>query len=428
MKLAGTAILALVTAATACAQGGTGSMGALSPAQQKIAAATKMIEAAPQRFQNYNQLAMALARRARETAEVSLYAQADGVLDKSFAISPGNLEGQKVKAWILLGKHEYQEALAIATSANKLWPDDVVVYGYIADAQIALGNYSAAEEAAQWMLDIRPGNVPGMQRGADLREIYGDIDGASEMLNSALVQTAPNETADRSWLLTRLGHLQLMAGHLAEADKYLQQAQAAFPNYHYTLEILAELRRAQGQYAEAAELLGQRYQLAPLADHAYSLAVALDREGQHKYADLMYAEFEQKARREIDQPDNANPELIFFYTDHAGKPAEALRIATIEFSKHQDVYTRDAYAWALAANGQAAEARTQIEAALAVGIRDSQLFFHAGSIAMQGNDARSAVLYFKKALDLNPVSEYAAAARRALEKLRATSAMVGTSN
>jgi tetratricopeptide (TPR) repeat protein len=252
--------------------------------------------------------------------------------------------------------------------------------------------------------------------------------GSSEMLNSALVQTAPNETADRAWLLTRLAHLQLLTGHRPEAEKYLQQAQAAFSNYHYTLEVLSELRRAQGRYAEAAQVLSQRYQLAPLADHAYPLAVALEREGQRKYADVMYTEFEQKARGEIDLPDNANPELVFYYTDHAHKPTEALRIAKIEFSKRQDVYTRDAYAWALAANGQAAEARKQIEAALAVGIRDPQLFFHAGSIAMQDHDTKSAASYFKKSLDLNPVSEFAAGARRALEKLPATSAMAGPSN
>ena len=50
-----------------------------------------------------------------------------------------------------------------------------------------------------------------------------------------------------------------------------------------------------------------------------------------------------------------------------------LRVAKQEFAWRHDVYTLDAYAWALHVNGQDAEARKQIETALAVGIRDSKI-------------------------------------------------------
>ena len=147
----------------------------LTPAQQKIAAARKLVESTPERFQNYNQLAVALERRAAETGNATFYAQAEDALKKSFSLSPANLEAQRVRASILIGEHRYREALEQATAVNKLWPDDLLAYGYIADAQIALGNYGAAEEAAQWMLNLRPGNIPAMQRTAALREIFGDL-------------------------------------------------------------------------------------------------------------------------------------------------------------------------------------------------------------------------------------------------------------
>jgi hypothetical protein len=82
--------------------------------------------------------------------------------------------------------------------------------------------------------------------------------------------------------------------------------------------------------------------------------------------------------------DNANRELIFYYTDHARRPREALRIAEIEIGRRQDVYTRDAYAWALRANGHHAEARKQMEAALSVGTRDPRLLEHAKVIRQTG--------------------------------------------
>jgi len=417
MKRSWPLLIGVFLCAVASAQWPTQAQETLTPALQKIAAAKKAIESAPDRPQSYNQLAIAFERRAAETGDVSFYDHAEETLRKSFSISAANLEGQKIRASVLLGERRYQEAVEQATAVNKLWPDDVLVYGYIADAQMALGNYAAAEEAAQWMLNLRPGNIPGMRRAADLREAFGDADGAAEMLSAELVQTAPTEVADRAYVMTRLGRLQLAAGHLNEAEKLLQQAHDLFPNLPYTLEVVAELRRAQGRLADAAQVLNQLYLMNPSAEQAYKLAVALEREGQKNYTQSTYQEFERKALQAIDRSANANVELVFYYVDHAGKPQEALQIAKTEFSRRPNVYARDAYAWALAANGRLAEARKQVEAALEVGTRDPGLFYHAGVIATQSRDPKSGAAYFNASLDVNALSEFAPAARQALEKL-----------
>lgn len=79
----------------------------------------------------------------------------------------------------------------------------------------------------------------------------------------------------------------------------------------------------------------------------------------------------------------------------------ALKVAEEEYAWRHDVYTRDAYAWALHVNGQDIEARKQIETALAVGIRDARLFRHAGVIALKSGDQAAAERYLKQAADLN---------------------------
>ena len=79
-----------------------------------------------------------------------------------------------------------------------------------------------------------------------------------------------------------------------------------------------------------------------------------------------------------------------------------------------DVWTLDAYAWALYANGQYAEAGRQIEKALAIGTRDAVLFYHAGAIEAASGKRAEAIRYFQQSLDLNPTSEVSEAARRAL--------------
>ena len=76
--------------------------------------------------------------------------------------------------WLLLGNHEFAAAVEKATALNKRAPDDVMVWGFLTDANVELGNYADAEKAAQWMLNLRPRNLPAMTRAAYLRELFGD--------------------------------------------------------------------------------------------------------------------------------------------------------------------------------------------------------------------------------------------------------------
>jgi Flp pilus assembly protein TadD len=92
--------------------------------------------------------------------------------------------------------------------------------------------------------------------------------------------------------------------------------------------------------------------------------------------------------------------------DHANRPVEALRIAELELARRHDAYTLDAYAWALSANGKNDEARTHIERALTVGLRDPQLLYHAGAIAARAGDVDAARNWLKQSLEANPVSEF----------------------
>jgi len=125
-----------------------------SPAEQGIANAKKAIATKPEQFAGYNQLAIALSRRARETSDVAYYAQAEEALKKAAELAPDNFESAKIHVWLLLGRHEFPAALEAATLLNKRVPDDILVYGFLVDANAELGNYPDAENAAQWMLNF----------------------------------------------------------------------------------------------------------------------------------------------------------------------------------------------------------------------------------------------------------------------------------
>jgi tetratricopeptide (TPR) repeat protein len=414
------ALILVMVATWAVAQTNTAATNPLpTPAERSIAEARKSIEKEPAQYAGYNLLAMALSRRARETSDVNFYAQAEDALKKSFELAPQNLDGQKIRVWLLLGRHEFAAARDAATALNKRMPDDVLVYGFLTDANAELGNYDEAEKAAQWMLDLRPGNLPGLTRAAYLRELFGDVDGSLDLMNMAYQSTPPTEVEDRAWILTQMGHLQLTSGKTAEAESLPQEALAKFPGYHYALGNLAKVRISQGRYDEAVALLQQRYQAAQHAENLFDLAEALQLAGRTEEAKKCFAEFETKSLLESVRADNSNRELIFYYADHAHQPAKALDVARQEFARRHDVYTLDAYAWALHVNGQNAEARKQLDAALKVGIHDAKMLRHAGEIALQLGDRAAAQRYLQESAALNaPGSDQARATLASLTQLR----------
>ncbi|HEV2495243.1 MAG TPA: tetratricopeptide repeat protein [Terriglobia bacterium] len=376
-----------------------------TPGELKIQWGRNSIHTAPEKFQGYNQLALGLIRRARETADTGCYTEAEQAVKKSVELAPDNFEARKAEIEILLGRQDFAPALAKARALNLKAPDDVQLWGYLAEANIGLGDYPEAEKAAQWMLDLRPGNVPGLIEGAALRKLYGDIDGARDFLNQAYQQTPPNEFEEAAWLLTEMADLERGSGRLDRAEKLLAEAQGIFPGYYRALEGQARVRMARREYVEAVELLSRRNQSFPTLGSEYALAAALTQAGRTSEAAALYARFEREARGRMENADNANRELILYYVDQAHQPAEALRIARLEATRRHDVLTLDAFAWALYANAQYTEAQNQMNRALAVGIQDGQLFYHAGQIASKLGFRAQAAQYFKQAHDLGALPE-----------------------
>jgi tetratricopeptide (TPR) repeat protein len=387
-----------------------------SPAEQRITLARTAIEKNPQLYQSHAQLAMALAQRARETADTNYYTQAEAAIAQSLKLSPGNLEARKAEIWVMLGQHEFAEALKAAQALNKEVPDDVQVYGFLADAQVELGNYAEAERAVQWMLDLRPGNIPGLTRAAHLRELFGDISGSLDLMEQAYQRTPPSEREDRAWLLTHMAHLQLLDKQLAYADALLQQALQQFPDYHYALALLAKVRQAQARPAEAIALLRQHVEVAPHPENFFYLGEVLAQNGHAKEASAVFKKFAGAAVAESASWDNANRELIAYYADYAQRPTDALKLAEREIARRHDVLTLDAYAWALYRNGHFSKAQQAIDRALAVGVRDPELHYHAGMIALkQGANARARD-HLETALRFAPWADFSASARAALKQ------------
>ena len=237
-----------------------------------------------------------------------------------------------------------------------------------------------------------------MTRAAYLRELFGDVDGASINGHGIPVHATDwdQDRADSHPNGPPPDHLR--------QDRWSREtvtaALALFPAITTRWETWPRFIQ-QKRYDQAVDLLQQRYKAAPHAENLYDLAEALEWAGRPDAAAKAFAEFETKSLLESVRADNSNRELIFYYADHANQPAKALEVAKREVARRHDVYTLDSYAWALHVNGQYEEARKQIETALAVGIRDAKLFRHAGEIALECGDRESAERYLQDSAAMN---------------------------
>ncbi|HEY0759575.1 MAG TPA: tetratricopeptide repeat protein [Acidisarcina sp.] len=386
----------------------------LSPAQQRIDVARRHISADPKRLQSYNDLATAYLSRARESADPRFLKDAQQTLDQSLAIDGGDFSLQKTQVAIMLARHQFTQAKVRAAELNRRTPDDVMTYGYLAEADLALGDYPEAEKSIQWMMNMLPNNRPALLLGARLRAIYGDPEGALEFLNLAFSQVPAAETEELAYIANQIASVQIDAGKADAAQPVLERAEKLFPYYWSTTENLARVRIAQHRPKDAVTLLTSAAQIDPDPHELFLLAEAQTAAGQSPQASTSYAVFESRAGNSAIHYEDAACDLVLLKARSSATVRQALTLAESERKTRHDVSTLDAYAWALHQNGRSAEAEAVIQKAIALGAQSAQIFNHAGHIARQLQHLTEASRYFELSMRAEPTSDYASDSRDAI--------------
>ncbi len=351
-----------------------------SPVDQRIAAARAAVASTKAGFDAYNDLAASLCRKGRDTGDVSVYDEAAKALQKSMALSANNYDALRLRVGVLIGEHQYQEALKLAQQLNKKAPDDIIVWGLLVDAHSALGNYSEAERCAQWVLDLRRASALGFEKAADLRILFGDAEGSAQFYDEAFTRTAQSDPDQRAFLLTQKARVLLDSGDARGAAAALDKAFALFPSSQLASLVKGDLETAKGNYPQAASIFEKCYQAVPSTQNLYRWAKSLDLAGDKNAAEQQFAAFEKQARAQISLDFNANLELVYFDIDQKHDAREAVRIAKLEAARRPDCHTRAALAWALYSNAEFSEAKTEMDKALAVGIRDATYMCRSAQI------------------------------------------------
>ncbi|MCS6806982.1 MAG: tetratricopeptide repeat protein [Acidobacteriota bacterium] len=387
-------------------------------ADEQISQAEAKLRTLPGEANFYVELATGFMNKARESGDGSYYARAEAACQKAFQLDPDNYGALRLVAWIYGGQHRFVQAREAARRALARDPRDPWNYGTLGDALVELGEYPAAAEAFQKMIDLRP-DTASYSRAAYIRELYGDPEGAIEAMNMALNAAGSRDSEQQVWCRSQLGNLFFNIGRIHEAGAHYETALKIFPEYHYALTGLARVRVAEQRYGEAVELY--RTSLARVPTHEAAVGLGdllthLGRNGEASEAFRLLDVIEQ-----INRANNIEPEpyMALFYADHDRNLDEALRIAEHAAQQSKNVRVMDTLAWVLYKKGRYREALAASRQALRLGMKEALFYYHAGMIHAKLGHAKQAREALRQALQINPSfhPRHAAQARAMLNAL-----------
>jgi tetratricopeptide (TPR) repeat protein len=345
-------------------------------------------------------LGLAYLQRVRETGDASYYPKADGVLHEALAVQPRDLIATAGLGQLALARHQFHRALALGLRARSISPTTAGVYGVIGDAEIELGHYPQAFAAFDRMTALKP-SVASYARVSYARELIGDTAGAARAM--ALASSAAVGTREAyAWTRVQLGLLQLSIGHAAAAARNMRVALAAFPDYPYGLDGLAQSEAALGNLRRARTLETQAVARVPLPQYVSFLGDVDAALGRHAAAAKQYALIGVIEQLLAANGVRNDLDIALFDADHGHDPARSVVLARKGYAERPSIVGDDVLGWALARDGRCTEALPYSNRALRLGTKDALKFFHRGYVAAclgRGAEART---YYRRALAVNP--------------------------
>ncbi|MGQ0826679.1 MAG: tetratricopeptide repeat protein [Actinomycetota bacterium] len=394
-----------------------------------------------------------------ETIDQVAFWQARADADAQDTVSRTQLAGALLAR--ALAEHKTIDAIAADTEIDRVLavtPADTSALLVKAQARMFVHDFAGGAEYAQRVLDRDPTHKSAIAISGDAAYELGDLAAAS-VLYDTLAARIPGSPE----VFARHARLAAARGATADAIALAERAAAAAvtegfspaqATYYDTLQ--AELLRGVGRYREAAEafqrVLAVNSEDGPAIEGLGKVSAALgdldeserwwrrsgDLIGSPDFHVLAALGDIAHARGDDDDARNywhqsldavtslSEEERIGFLRDEsrfrAGRGLdrrEALRLAEQDLVVRQDALAYDTLAWAQLAVGETEAALDSIERALADGIADAGVWYHAAEIYAASGDDERARDALETALEISPKFDLyeAAGARTLAERL-----------
>jgi tetratricopeptide (TPR) repeat protein len=391
-----------------------------SASQAAVLEGVDKVRKAPDKVKNWVVLGDVLAQRLRDTADQTYYDFSEKAYLHALQLQPDCADAMSGMAWVTGGRHVFDASMDWAHKALAIAPGSADSYAMLGDAHLELGDYEAAFDDYQKMMDLRP-DLSSWSRGAYLLWITGDELKAVSLMEKAIRAGGPF-AENTAWCRAKLATMHLHEGATDAAAQVLEPSLREHSKNPHVLLAAAQVAVASKDFDVAEAYYKMLMEKAPNHDALAGLgdicAFKGDKEGAEKY----YVQVEELHATHLASGVHDHAQMARFLADHDRNLIEAVRLAE-QHKLTQNVLEADVLAWVYFKNGDMPQAIEAMKRALSRKTPDAAMHYHAGMIAAAAGDTGSARRHLQTALGMDPQFSLLQSpiAQRKLESLSAAS-------
>ena len=357
---------------------------------ERMSALERQVAQNPDDVAGWQQLGITAVLRASESGDPAFYLLAERAFDRADDLVPGDAATVVGRGSLALALHDFDTALALGRRAVQALPGNSTALGIVVDAEVELGRYDAAARTLQDMLDMSP-DLPALARVSYLRQLRGDLPGASQAMRQAGLAGSP-APFDQASVLALQGDLHLIGGDTPAALAAYEEALRGVPGLIGGEIGMARVEAISGDLAAAVTRLEALVARIPHPGAARLLGELQLAVGDPTAAAQTDDIVRSLARLQEAQGQDVDLEMALFEADRGADPERAVRLARRAYElRPRNVFTADALGWALHRAGRSDAAVRYARQAVRLGSADPLLHYHAASIwAGAGRPGRAA--------------------------------------
>lgn len=345
---------------------------------ERIRKQQERVRTSTTRAEDLDRLGWLFVARARELDDPGSYNMALQCALAIEEVAPGSASALLLRGHALHSLHHFAEAEPIArrlVDARGL-PFDL---GLLGDVLVDRGKLEEAIDAYQRMMDSRP-DSNAYARGAHVRYLKGDLNGAISAMERACRAASPRNRENFAWTWSKLALYRLQAGELDVALSNAQRALQVHPESVPALKAAAQVYLARSEPELALAALDKALERSAHPDLHWMKAETLTALGRAQQASAQEQQLLERGAGE-------DPRAFALYLASRGRDLPlAARLMEQELRERQDIYSYEALAWVQSAQGRHAEALQSAQRSLAAGTLDPRLYYHAGIVAERAGD------------------------------------------
>ncbi|WP_377475795.1 MAG: tetratricopeptide repeat protein [Microcoleus anatoxicus] len=179
-----------------------------------------------------------------------------------------HLEPEKVVHRLALAQvhQQIENPLGVLSAVEQILainPDDVVTLIYSHDANLAVGDMSAATEQLSKLIALFPNDFRVLQRQIEQRLQMRLVSGEEGKLTKKMITSLLRQTPHGAEAHNSLGYYHIFRGDWRQGVEVLAEFTTQHPNYPYGWYYYGRCLYDTGEYQKAAQMMANAYQLYP---------------------------------------------------------------------------------------------------------------------------------------------------------------------